>query len=115
MSDLQITDDGLGREDNNFIIINGVEKVRQHIVTALNTFYTDWILDCTKGIDYALGLRNMEFLEYDVKRQLKEVEDVESVNDFSMDFDRETLTVNISAQIKTAYGMLDLSESIRQY
>ena len=115
MSDLQITDDGLGIKDGSLIIIGGVEKVRQHIIIALNTFYNDWILDSTKGIDYALGLRDMEFLEYDVKKQLKEVEDVESVEDFSMDFDRETLTVNITAQIKTAYGMLDLSESIIQY
>ena len=95
-----------------FQLVSGIDEIKQQITVALNTFYGDWILDYTKGIDYAYGFRHEEFLEHDVKNQIRGVKGVLSVDDFTMDYDKTNLTLNISAVVKTTYGKLDLRSSI---
>ena len=52
-------------QKGDFLAVKGVEKVKQHIITALNTFYSDWHLDSDKGFDLA-----------NIRRQILEVENV---------------------------------------
>ena len=102
----------LPMENGDFKLANGIDEVKQHIITALNTFYGDWILDYTKGVDYAYGMRNTEFLEYDVKRQISGVDGVNSISDFSLSLNRADNSVQITAVVKTAYGNINLQENI---
>lgn len=98
--------------NGDFQLVSGIDEIKQQITVALNTFYGDWVLDYTKGIDYAYGVRHEEFLEHDVKNQIRGVKGVLSVDDFTMDYDKTNLTLNISAVVKTTYGKLDLRSSI---
>ena len=112
MTDIKMEKDRLPMQNGDFILINGIDEVKQHIIVALNTMYTDWILDPTRGIDYAYGLRNTEFLEHDVKSQISQVKGVQSIDDFNLTFDRKTQTVNITAKIKSNYGMIEITETL---
>ena len=112
MTDIKIENNRLAMKNGDFILVDGIDEIKQHIIVALNTFYTDWILDYTKGVDYTYGMRNTEFLEHDVKKQLQGIKNVQSVNNFSIDFDRETLSIKITAEIKTKYGRIDINERI---
>ncbi len=100
--------------NGDFMLVNGVEEIKQHIIVALSTFYTDWLLDYRKGIDYTFGLRHEEFLENDVKKQILGVEGVVSIVSFSMAFDKKTLIWNIKAGIRTIYGNIEVNEGIKQ-
>lgn len=114
MTDIKMENNRLVMRDGDFVLVDGVDEIKQHIIIALNTFYNDWLLDYTKGIDYAHGMRNTEFLEHDVKKQLQGIKDVQSVDDFSLTFDRKNLTINITAKIKTKYGNINLNEIVQQ-
>lgn len=98
----------------DFMLTNGIEEIKQHIKVALNTFYTDWLLDFRKGIDYAYGLRHEEFLENDIKNQIQGVEGVVSIINFNMKFDRTNARWNVCAGVNTIYGKLEINEGISQ-
>lgn len=110
--DIYMNDNKLPMMNGDFQLVSGIDEIKQQITVALNTFYGDWVLDYTKGIDYAYGVRHEEFLEHDVKNQIRGVKGVLSVDDFTMDYDKTNLTLNISAVVKTTYGKLDLRSSI---
>ena len=110
--DIYMNDNKLPMMNGDFQLVSGIDEIKQQIIVALNTFYGDWVLDYTKGIDYAYGVRHEEFLEHDVKNQIRGVKGVLSVDDFTMDYDKTNLTLNISAVVKTTYGKLDLRSSI---
>ena len=112
--DILMKHTGLPMLNGDWQLVNGTEEIKQHIVTALNTFYGDWILDYTKGIDYAHGLRHDEFLEYDIKKQITGVKGVMSLDNFNMEFNKNDLTVNVTAAIKTIYGKLDIQTTINR-
>lgn len=114
MTDIKMENNRLVMQDGDFVLVDGIDEIKQHIIVALNTFYNDWLLDYTRGIDYATGMRNTEFLEHDVKKQLQGVKDVQSVDNFTLMFDRSDLKIKITAQIKTKYGNIDINEEIQQ-
>ena len=101
-------------KNGDFQITSGIDEIKQQIIVALNTFYGDWILDYTKGIDYAYGFRHEEFLEYDIKNQLGNVNGVQSVDDFTMELDKSDLSINITAAIKTVYGKVDIQTVVNR-
>ena len=113
MTDILMNNNRLPMYNGDFVLTDGIEEIKQHIVTALNTFYTDWLLNYTKGIDYAFGLRHEEFLEHDCKNQILGVNGVVSLANFNMRFNRETLEWNITAGVKTVYGKLEINEGIK--
>lgn len=113
MADILAKDNRLPMYNGDFILVQGIDEIKQHIIVALNTFYTDWLLDYTKGIDYAFGLRNEEFLEHDCKNQILGVEGVTSLVNFNMKFDRNSMQWNIKSGIRTVYGRLEINETIR--
>jgi len=113
MTDILMKNNRLVMKNGDYVLVTGIEEIKQHIIVALNTFYEDWRPDATKGIDYVYGLRNNEFLEYDVKKQISNVQGVQSIDDFSLTFDRKTQTVNILARIKTDYGNIVFNEEIQ--
>lgn len=113
MTDILMNNNRLPMYDGDFVQVNGIDEIKQHIIVALNTFYTDWLLDYTKGIDYAFGLRNEEFLEHDCKNQILGVEGVTSLVNFNMKFDRNSMQWDIKSGIRTVYGRLEINETIR--
>ena len=53
MTDILMNNNRLPMYNGDFVLTDGIEEIKQHIVTALNTFYTDWLLNYTKGIPRA--------------------------------------------------------------
>ena len=97
-------------QDGDFAIVESVEKVKQHIIAALNTFYSDWIIDKEKGIDFVNGFRNTDLLDADVRKQILEVENVLGISYFELLYDASNLTVNIAAVIQTEFGDISVND-----
>lgn len=113
MTDIKMIDNRLPIINGDFQLVNGIDEIKQHIIVALNTFYTDWLLDYTKGIDYTKGLRNLDFLQHDCKSQILGVDGVTGLINFSLTFDKNTLTVNIISGVKTIYGRVDIAQTLQ--
>ena len=109
MTDILVENNKLNVQNGDFVAVSRLEKVKQHIVVALNTLYGEWILDKDKGIDYAFCMRNTNFLEHSVRKQILGVDKVQSLDNFKMFFDKENLTVNIIADVYTDYGAFNLN------
>ncbi len=89
-------------KNGDFLTCSGITEIKQHITAALNTFYRDWVLDKTKGIDYPLGLRHTELLEHDIKKQILGVHGVRELKEFSMH--QENQCIKVQADVVTDYG-----------
>lgn len=113
MTDIKMDNHTLPIVDGDFVLTDGVEEIKQHIIVALNTFYTDWLLDYTKGIDYTNGMRNLDFLQHDCKNQILGVNGVTGLINFSLTFDKNTLTVNIVSGVQTIYGRIDIAQTLQ--
>lgn len=112
MTDIKMSGHTLPMANGDFQLVSGVEEIKQHIIVGLNTFYTDWLLDYTKGIDYTRGMRQLEFLENDCKSQIRGVEGVTNIINFTLNFNRKTLVVEVTAGIQTIYGRVDIEQTI---
>ncbi|MBR6099072.1 hypothetical protein IKP85_04930 [bacterium] len=112
MTDIMIKNNKLQISDGDFTTVSGVEEVKQHLIAALNTFKGDWVLNKAKGINYSYGFRNTNSMRNDVKKQLLGVKHVRSVDNFEMVFDKQSLSLKVTAIIKTTYGKIYLEENI---
>lgn len=114
MTDIQMKNNCLPMYNNDFILIENIDRIKQQIIIALNTFYSDWLPDYTKGIDYAYGFRHEECLEHDIKKQIIGVSGVLSIKSFNLEYDKSSMKINVIADITTQYGKLDIKEVINQ-
>ncbi len=113
MKDFKITaTNGLNFQNGDFELISQKERIIQHVKTALYTFKGEWILDQKRGVDYPSGLKNPNFLEYEIRSQILEVEGVTSISNYTQSFDTTTLSVRIDATLITKYGEVKFSEQI---
>lgn len=107
-------DNRLPMVNGDFVLVESLEKTKQHIVSAIRTMYGDWLLNYLKGIDFVPGLRNEVFLDHDMKQQITGVETVTGITNYVRTFDRKTLTVQITAVVQTIYGDIPISEVIKK-
>lgn len=100
--------------EGDFQLVDRNEKVKQHLIAALNTMFTDWLLNYLKGIDFVRGMRQEEFLDNDIKKQILGTEDVVTIKNYTRDFDRENLSVCIKAIVQSSYGKIEINEVIKR-
>ena len=113
MKDFKITStNGLNFQTGDFELISQKERIIQHVRTALYTFKNEWILDKNRGIDSSTGLKNLDFLEYEIRTQILQVDGVISIANYSQNFDKTTLSVRIDATLITKYGEVKFSNQL---
>lgn len=82
MKDIAYKDD-LIFEDGDFALVDGRERVMQHVVTGLRLLKGDWVLDYRKGINYFTGLKAYpKILKAEIKKAMLEVLGVDMVRDY---------------------------------
>lgn len=70
-------------EDGDLVLIDGKERVMQHVVTGLRLLKGDWLLDYRKGINYFTGLKAYpKILKAEIKNAILEVDGVDMVRDY---------------------------------
>ena len=111
--DILINENKLAFDEGDLVIADGIIEIKQHIITALKTMYGEWILDNSKGLDYAAGLRNHELFENDIKKQILGVNGVEAVENFGIRFNKPEMSIGVSSDIRTIYGTFLLDEVIK--
>lgn len=95
---------------NDLMIIDNAERVAQQIRIKLKTFKEEWFLDNTFGVPYfeSIFVKNPseELIRNILRAQIKEVDDVESVDSITLEIDNATRTLTVDFETSTAYGLV---------
>lgn len=82
MKDIKYDED-LVFEDGDLVLVDGRDRVMQHVVTGLKILKGDWLLDYRKGINYFTGLKAYpKILKAEIKNAILEVDGVDMVRDY---------------------------------
>lgn len=96
--------------DNDLFMIDNAERVAQQIVITLRFWFGEWFLDTSDGtpyLEYILVKNpNMSHIRQILTERIQSVEGVISVDDMSLDFDRQARELNVEYEATTAYGLL---------
>lgn len=84
------------------------EAVAQNVRTRLLLIQEEWFLDIAAGVPYlgkiAVKPADLPLAEALLKRRILETEGVEEILSFSLQLDRETRKLQVSASVATIYG-----------
>lgn len=98
MKDITYDGNNLIFKDGDLALVQGKDRVCQHVVTGLKILKGDWWLDFRKGIDYITGLKAFpRILKAEIKNAILEVLGVELVKDY--EFKRVVDKYNVSATV----------------
>lgn len=98
MKDIAYNNGHLIFENSDLVLVNGRERVMQHVITGLKIMLGDWFLDYRKGIDYINGLKAYpKILKAQIKRAILEVNGVDGVRDY--EFKRTGDKYQVSATV----------------
>lgn len=101
MKDIKIKDNAIAFENGDWVLVSGVDRVIQHIGTALKTLKGDWLLNYRKGINYPDNLKEMNdaVLKAEIKTAVREVDGVENIKKFNYKRKQQKINAYIKAQI----------------
>lgn len=98
MRDVEYNGQNLVIDDGDLALVEGDERVMQHVVTGLKILKGDWWLDFRKGIDYITGLKAFpRILKAEIKNAILEVQGVNYVKNY--EFGRASDKYKVSATV----------------
>lgn len=107
---LNVKTNDLILSNGDLMIINNAERVAQQIRIKLKAFKEEWFLDNTFGVPYFESIfvksPSEELIRNILRAQIKEVNDVESVDSLSLSIDNATRTLEVDFEASTLYGMV---------
>lgn len=112
MKDLKLNGNKLDWLNGDLAQVDGLERIKQHILTGLYTLKGDWLLDDTVGIDFPRNMRDEFFWKHDVKKVILSTDGVNQIK--KIELTKENQNINIYAYVTTELGEIELNEVIRQ-
>ena len=112
MKDLKLNENKLDWLNGDLAQVDGLERIKQHILTGLYTLKGDWLLDDTVGIDFPRNMRDEVFWKHDIKKVILSTDGVNQIKKFELT--KENQNINIYAYVTTDLGEIELNEVIRQ-
>ena len=112
MKDLKLNGNKLDWLNGDLALVEGLELIKQHILTGLYTLKGDWLLDDTVGIDFPRNMRDEVFWKHDIKKVILSTDGVNQIK--KLELTKEKQNINIYAYITTELGDIELKEVIRQ-
>lgn len=108
MSDIALTTDGdLDLAGAALYLVTGADAIRQALQIKLRHFSGEWFLDTTFGVPWFSLLEkgvDPRLVEDTVKRAIMEVDGVETLLQFGMQFDGATRTASIDFTVRVDGG-----------
>ena len=113
--DLKLGSDGdLVFENNDLVLVDGQEAIKQHLTMRLQEFLGEWFADSTVGVPWIseILIKNPSFLV--VQEILKAVIlDTPNITDIiSFTFDLENREATLSTKVLSTNGIIDFSTAI---
>lgn len=113
MDDIKISDNkDVELVDGDFPKVSGIDRIIQHIDTALHILPTDWCLDYTQGVNYILGMRGYpEIMSSQIKQAIASVEGVDMVLKYNF-YEGRNRTFYVSATVKVGNSEIPINKEI---
>jgi len=110
---LNVTTGDLDIQKLDLYVMQGADAVRQQLFIKLNLWREEWFLDIDFGTPYLqeiLGKRiTLGGAIAAIKNSILEVDDVNSITDFSYNFNRSTRKLVVDFEVDTLFGLIRTS------
>ena len=112
MIDFALDDLDLAIENNDLVMIDGAERVRQHVEIKLSLWAGEWFLDTEFGTPYLSDILGKQIsLGASVaalKKSILEVDGVQTITRFDYTFNRAARNLDVDFDVQTPYGNLNI-------
>lgn len=106
--DIKLTDGDLAVENNELVLIQGLEETAQNLFVNLKTYQGEWFLDQSIGMpwfqDILIKGQPINIISGLIKDAIVNTDGVTELNKFELDYDNETRTMTLDAKAKSANG-----------
>ena len=110
--DIKITNGHLELENGDLQLVRDINRVVQHVRTALYILIGDWILDNSIGIAYFTGMRAYpEILSAQIKRSVNIVDGVDTVLKYNF-YQDENNIIRVSSTVKVGNSEIPVNEQL---
>jgi len=110
MIDIALDLDDLAIVNNDLTMLDGAERVRQHLQIKLRLWVTEWFLDTEFGTPYLADILGKQLsLGASVaalKKSILEVDGVQTITRFDYQFNRSTRSLSVDFDVLTPYGLI---------
>jgi len=98
--------------DNDLVMLDGAERVRQHLAIKLKLWVGEWFLDTEFGTPYLSDILGKQIsLAGSVaalKKSILDVDGAQSITRFEFDFNRSARNLDVNFDVQTPYGNLNI-------
>jgi hypothetical protein len=112
MIDFALNNFDLAIQNNDLIMIDGAERVRQHLQIKLRLWAGEWFLDTEFGTPYLTDILGKQIsLGASVaalKKSILEVDGVQTITRFDYTFNRSARNLDVDFDVQTQYGNLNI-------
>lgn len=96
--------------DNDLVMLDGAERVRQHLAIKLKLWSGEWFLDTEFGTPYTAEVLGKQIsLAGSVaalKASILAVNGVQAITRFNFDFNRSARALDVDFDVKTPFGLI---------
>jgi hypothetical protein len=118
MRDLLLDIDTHDLEIDNYdlAIVDGADRVKQHLKIRLLFFFNEWYLDGTQGIRYydfvAVKNPDMAIIDGIIKATIAETPDVLEILEYQSEYDVSLRSLTVTFTANTTYGIIELETGV---
>jgi len=96
--------------DNDLVMMDGAERVRQHLAIKLKLWTGEWFLDTEFGTPYTAEILGKQISlagsVASLKTSILSVDGVESITRFTFDFNRSARDLSVDFDVQTPFGLI---------
>lgn len=114
MKDIKLDENGnVALENNDFALVDGVDRILQHCKVAHFIFKNDWLLDYRVGIDHFKNLKeNADGREKaEIKTAVKNVKGVDRI--ISLTYERKNNKINVEEEVSIDDDRYTITEGLQ--
>lgn len=110
------SNDDLAIENNDLILLDGLEAIQQDVDNSLSFFQGEWFLDLRWGVPYyqdILGKKpRLNVIKSILTEAILKVNGISTVFDLEVDFDGNTRILSVSFRASTVEGVLEYTREL---
>jgi hypothetical protein len=111
---MNINTNDLVLQDGDLMLIDDAERVAQQILISLRFWYGEWFLNTSDGVPYLeyilIKNPNIAHVRQVLTEAIEQVEGVQSVDNMTIDFDRQGRRLAVDYAVTTNYGLITRKE-----
>jgi hypothetical protein len=114
--DIKVENGDIVIENNDLVLVQGVDETSQNLLANLQTFQGEWFKDTSVGVPYMQDIfvkgTPVNIISGIFKDTIAKTDGVEEINEFELDYDNQTRQLLVKAKVTSKDGDIVLSASL---